>query len=134
MYTEYVCEIDGARFSDKDACAEYERHLINKAATGIILGFDDIGRVLQFSEGDFCREVEVLCLKNKEAVKIFCDRAANECYSYENIDEPGIYIWGDGKWKEGCKYCDWNKISDVIAGYQSIIDDLKEYINAFEEN
>lgn len=134
MLIEYICEIDGVRFDSERACAEYEINLRNKAAAGIILGFDNRNRALQFSDGDFCREVEVLCLKNEEAVKIFCNRATNEYYSCENIDEPGIYVWGDGKWKEGCEYCDWNKISDVIAGYQSIIDDLREYIDTFGEN
>lgn len=134
MYTEYVCEIDGTRFDSERACAEYERKLINKTAEGIVSGFGDKGAALSFSDYDFCQDVEILFLKNEEAVKLFCDRARYEGLSEENIDKPGIYVWGDGKWREGCEYCDWNKISDVIAGYQSIINNLKDFIAAFEEN
>ena len=133
MITKYICEIDGKEFEDGEACAEYEGELVREVGKDIILGTDNFGTPIPYTNTDFCREVIILCLKNDEAVKLFCGRCENERFPYDNIEGPGVYVWDEGRWGDGCEFCDWNKVEGVIAYYQRMADELKEYAAKFEK-
>lgn len=121
---------DGTQFEDEYDCEEYERKCAYERAA--IVGLDEKGQEISYSDEDFCIDVFTLNLTNEEDVNLFINRCRDEGYSFyaKGINGPGIYFRNINEYKD---LPEWELIDSIISVCQEKMNKMKKYKKAVQK-
>lgn len=111
---------DGKVFTDEIECLDYENSLKLKASGIRFLNQHD--KEIPVST-DTLEDAFVIVLPTQQDIQVFAEMAEYTGTIMDGIDNPGVYVWEDGKYGG---YDTWMNVQDELA-------DARDWVNRLEK-